>query len=139
MTSTPASRAATISGSVGTPGDMTTRSAPVNVARSCPPSSQRTGTPSSAATCAASLSAGLPSVTTTRAPRRAQNFATAMPVCARQTTTTVLPESSGVIASPELQGPEREQREHQRDQPEPHDDLGFVPALELVVVVDRRH
>src|SRR5215813_524316 len=148
MTSTPAARAAVISGRVGTPGDITTRSAAVNVGASWPPSCQVTGTPASCAIGPASLSADLPSVTMTRAPRRAQNRATATPVWARPTTTTVLPSSSGVrraplvlavIASPQLQRAEREQREQQRHQPEPHDDLGLVPALLFVVVVDRRH
>src|SRR6185436_383117 len=46
ITSTPAARAAVISGKVGTPGDITTRSAVVNVWTSWPPSSQVTGTPS---------------------------------------------------------------------------------------------
>src|SRR5215475_15588619 len=144
MTSTPAARAAVISGRVGTPGDITTRSAVVKVCASWPPSCQRTGTPASWAIGPASWAAGLPSVTTTRAPRRAQNRATAMPVWARPTTTTVLPRRSGdaapvIVASPELEGAEREQREQQRHQPEPDDDLGLVPALLLVVVVDRRH
>ncbi len=94
MTSTPAARAAVISGKVGTPGDITTRSAEVNDARSWPPSCQATGTPSSWAIRSASLSAGLPSVTITWAPRRAQNRATAMPVWARPTTMTFLPARS---------------------------------------------
>jgi hypothetical protein len=70
ITSTPAARAATISGKVGTPGDITTRSAEVNDARSWPPSCQVTGTSASCAIWLASLSAGLASVTITRAPRR---------------------------------------------------------------------
>src|SRR6478735_7382884 len=74
---------------------------------------------------------------TTFAPRLAQNFATAMPVCASPTTTTVLPARS--ITSPHLQRAERDEREQRRDQPEPDDDLGLVPALHLVVVMDRRH
>ena len=91
ITSTPAWRAATISGSVGTPGDITTRSADVKLASTWPPSCSSTATPFSWST--GSFSAGLPSVTITRAPRRAQNLATATPVCASPTTTTFLPAS----------------------------------------------
>jgi hypothetical protein len=80
MTSTPAARAATISGKVGTPGDITTRSAPVNDARSWPPSCHCTGTSSSCAIRSPSCAAGLPSVTITDAPCRWQNLATAIPV-----------------------------------------------------------
>src|SRR5215470_16196420 len=107
MTSTPAARAAVISGRVGTPGDITTRSAVVNARTSWPPSCHVTGTPASCAIGPTSLSA-------------------------------VLPSSSGVrravIASPQLQRAEREQREQQRHQPEPDDDLRLVPALLLVVM-----
>lgn len=94
MTSTPAARAAVISGRVGTPGDITTRSAAVKVARSWPPSCQVTGTSASWAMRSPSWAAGLPSVTTTRAPWRWQKRATAMPVWASPTTTICLPRRS---------------------------------------------
>src|SRR5262245_29207369 len=41
--------------------------------------------------------------------------------------------------SPELQRREREERQHERDDPEPNDDLRLGPALHLVVMVQRGH
>src|SRR2546430_2513526 len=41
--------------------------------------------------------------------------------------------------SPELEGGEREERQQERQDPDPHDDLGPPPALHLVVVMKRRH
>src|SRR5262249_28112494 len=41
--------------------------------------------------------------------------------------------------SPELQRREREERQHERQDPEPDDDLRLGPALHLVVMVERRH
>src|SRR5262249_27753951 len=39
----------------------------------------------------------------------------------------------------QLEGGERQERQHERHDPEPHDDLGLGPAFHLVVVVERRH
>ena len=44
-----------------------------------------------------------------------------------------------VASSAQLQRRETEQHEQHRDDPEAHDDLVLLPALQLVVVVDRRH
>ena len=41
--------------------------------------------------------------------------------------------------SAELQGGERQERQHERHDPETDDDLGLRPALDLVVMVQRRH
>src|SRR5688572_15309618 len=137
MTSTPAARAARVSSSSGTPGDMTIRSAPVKLSSTWPPSSSL-AQPASVAIGRASFSAGALSVTVTWAPREARNFAADTPERASPTTTTFLP-SRFMGGSSQLDGTERDQRQQRAVDPEAHDDLRLRPTLQLVVVMDWRH
>ena len=98
-----------------------------------------TGTPSSCCICSASLSAGLPSVTIdARAAPRAElrdrdaglrepddDDRLAVEIHRRAHRSFSVPSATSASSA--------------RDQPEPDDDLRLVPALLLVVVVDRRH
>jgi len=142
--SAPGSRnryASSISASTGIPAGVCGAVSATTARRATSPPAPRRGTssgrgrrarsarqPASCAIGSASLSAGLPSVTITRAPRIAQNLATAMPVCARPTTTTVCRRDPASPSS-ELQGAERDQGEQRGDQPEPDDDLGSSQPL----------
>src|SRR5271169_5575055 len=43
------------------------------------------------------------------------------------------------LPSPDLQGGETGQHEHEADDPETHDDFGLRPSLELEMMMQRRH
>src|SRR5260370_5811092 len=98
------------------------------------------------------------SVAVTAAPRAAQNRDVATPVRASPTTSTRLPRNS--IAFPtehslrrgarqfvplrflflsQLQSRQRKEREDQRRDPKAHDHLGFAPAHQFKMMMDRRH
>src|SRR5512145_2820617 len=142
QTGTPVRRAAWIGAmESGTPGETTTRSAPEKSPSSWPPSTLRIGSPASAASGSASSASGLRSVTVTFAPSRAQSFAAATPLFASPMTVTFLLRRTGASATglPQLERQEGDERQHDRDDPEAHDDLGLRPALQLVVVVDGGH
>src|SRR5688572_4136 len=154
ITGTPRLRAgASCEPSTGTPGLMTTSSVP---AKAAAPSTRCTPSAASAATSRPSEATGFRSVARTSAWAAASRRAAATPRLARPTTVTRRPASVAshfrprvAIASlnsitrarpsPELQRGERQQRERERDDPEPHDDLRLGPAVELVMVMERRH
>src|SRR5580704_5894915 len=79
------------------------------------------------------------SVAVTTAPRAAQNSAVATPVRANPTTSTRLFFSSIERLLPQFQRGQCKQRKNQRDDPKPHDHLGFTPANQFKMMVDRRH
>src|SRR5687767_7792771 len=122
----------------GTPGDTTTRSASSKVARRCPPASSRMPWSRSLSASSGRSPSGLPSVTTTRAPRRARSSADATPDRASPTTTTSFPASSKAT-SPQLQRRDGEESEDEGHDQEADDDLGLRPADQLEVVVQRGH
>src|SRR4051812_26297086 len=79
------------------------------------------------------------SVATTVRPSPARKRAAAIPDRASPTTTTGFPAPARPMESAnslsQLQRGERQQREDEGDDPEPHHDLGFLPARELEVMV----
>src|SRR4029077_10604325 len=77
------------------------------------------------------------SVAVTIAPRAAQNKAVATPVRASPTTSTRLFFSSIEPLLPQFQRGQRKQRKNQRDDPKPHDHLGFTPANQFNMMVAR--
>ena len=121
----------------GTPGDTTTWSAPSSTAGSKPPSAVAAGGHERGA------------VPRVRAARRAigddERDGPARRGGARTTAGAAEARSrcSGLCgvgaASAQLQRGQPDQGQHERDDPEADDDLRLGPALELVVVVDRRH
>src|SRR5688500_3643138 len=143
----PRRRAAASSGrSSGTPGESTTPSRPSGrdsgsrpSASSTPGSRSRSGAPISAAPRR--------STPTTSTPRARRKRAAAGPDRPRPYTSTrrQSPSPHGTcipLLAPlaaQLQGRQTHQREQNRQDPEPHDDLGLRPAGEREMVVQRRH
>src|SRR5690242_16687816 len=79
-----------------------------------------------------------------RAPCRASQRTLDSPVSPSPRTSTLRPSHSSPISFPRLalsqfESRQAEEHEHHRDDPEPHDDLVLLPALQFVVVVERRH
>src|SRR5580765_3382468 len=131
MTGTPALRAAVIaSWSGGTPGLSTTRSALANSSGRCGP----TSTAIPAARRAVRPVDSLVSFSVTLAPRARSNSAAAIPLRPPPATTTCLPLTLKLMSrSPQLQRRQAEEREDDRENQEPRDDLRLRPSDELEV------
>ena len=96
---------------------------------------------------------GRSSVAVTVAPYPALNNAVTSPVLARPTTRTRLPAKSNpglnssspgfhlarTRPSPQFQCRQRKKREHQRHNPEPHDNFRLAPAQQFKMMMQRRH
>src|SRR4030042_5971492 len=82
---------------------------------------------------------GFSSVTAIRAPRPARKRAVARPVFPMPMTATFCFSSFMGFLSPQLQRADCHQRQQDGDDPEADDHLGFGPALELEMVVERGH
>src|SRR5204862_4537068 len=146
---TPLARAACSKGaSAGTPGLGTIRSCSRKEFSRWPPSSRLTPAARSGAIVSPISFSLRASVPVTFAPRSAQKSAVATPVLASPTTNKRLPRNSngfGITLAnentllPQFQGRQREQRKHQRRNPEPHDHFRFAPAKQLEMMVDGRH
>src|SRR5277367_842895 len=91
--------------------------------------------------CAASRAAAESSQASTVAPPLSSACAAARPERASPSTATVLPamKPRSIIALPQLQGREADQRQHRGDDPEADDDGRLRPALLLEMMVQRRH
>src|SRR5262249_29825038 len=76
-----------------------------------------------------------------RAPEACSARTAASPLRASPSTPTDRPWSSGswIIASPQLQGGETDQRQDRGDDPEPDHDRRLLPPFLLEVMVQRRH
>src|SRR5215471_19503370 len=79
------------------------------------------------------------SASVTTAPRETSRSAAARPLFPAPTTSTCCPRTSKLIASPQLQREQTEEREDDREDQKPRDDLRFLPADEFEVMVERRH
>src|ERR1700761_7997586 len=82
------------------------------------------------------------SLTVTWAPWVFRKRAAARPLLPRPTTSTRLFVSSNmvsVVTLSQLQCRQGKQGKHQRQDPEPGDDLGLRPATQFEMVVQRRH
>src|SRR5579862_5141677 len=143
-TSIPRWSAATRSGSRSArPGLATTASTPSRSDGSKAPSDTRTSGCSSRTVRRAGGAARV-SAARSRAPYRASHRTLESPVSPNPRTRTSFACQSSVISlgirgSSQFQRRQAEEDQHHRDDPEPHDDLVFLPALQFVVVVQRRH
>src|SRR5271157_6484108 len=127
------------------------RSCARNVFSVCPPSSNVTPASRSLAGTSPSSPSTRASVAVTIALCLAQKSAVATPVRASPTTSTRILRNSidpGISStarpfrarpSPQFQRRQREQREHQRRNPEAHDHLALAPTQQFKMVMDRRH
>src|SRR5688500_1265343 len=135
MTGTPARRAYSAIGwrLSGTPGDTTTPSKPRSTEWSRSPTS---ALPATAARASSRLSQAI-----TSAPLATSASTLARPERARPRTAYRFPAKAGlvIIASPQLQGRQAGERQHEADDPEADDDRRLRPAELLEMVVDRRH
>src|SRR5262245_52240253 len=117
----------------GTPGLGTTRSTSSRRAGVSAPS--RSSTPGSDDESTPRADASWASAARTVQPRDRSTRATAWPVRRRPSTRT----RRGSSMSAQLEGGERHQGAHDRDDPEADDDLRLGPAEQLEVVVNGRH
>src|SRR6266568_2677056 len=133
--------------SAGTPGLGMIKSASRTSSSRWPPSSKATPAFCKGTTASPSSFSARVSVAVTCAPRAAQNRAVATPVLARPTTRTRLFRSSmdadiffSLLNSlPQFQSRQCEQRKNQRGNPEAHDHLGFAPAQQFEMMMNRGH
>src|SRR6266436_2175325 len=136
--------------SAGTPGLGMIRSCARNVFSVCPPSSKVTPAARNFTGASPNSLSARVSVAVTTASCPAQNKAVATPVRASPTTSTRFFRNSiepGIFQTPSLfrassaqfQRRQREQREHQRRNPEPHNHFALAPSEQFEMVVNRRH
>src|SRR5580698_8300067 len=127
--------------SMGTPGETTIRSCRRNVSSPCPPDSTMIPASSKAGISFASATALRESLTVTRAPCFRRNKAADIPDFPNPTTNTRLFFKS-IIHSPllpQLQSRQRQQREDQRQNPEPYNHLRLRPPHQLKVMMQWSH
>src|SRR5574340_518769 len=131
MTRAPRARARSSTGRpAGTAGESTISSGQSKSASACREKGTRTLRPSGRS------SSALRSVARTSTPWLASSSIEAIPDFSRPMTRAFFTSMNGL---PQFEGGEREQRQHQPRDPETHDDLGFLPAERLEVVMQRRH